>query len=126
MAASVSTPTRPEVAPRAVRQPRAVIEVPLWWAIPGLLFVFAFIYLAFGAGAWYAFTDWDGISAGAKWIGLANFKEIAQTPEARQALWHTLELTFAFVIVSNAIGLALALALHRTVRSRNILRALFF
>jgi raffinose/stachyose/melibiose transport system permease protein len=100
--------------------------VPLWWALPGIGFVVAFIYIAFVAGAGYAFTDWNGISAAARWIGIANFREIAKTPEARQALWHTLELTAAFVVVVNAVGLGLALALNRTVRSRNLLRALFF
>ncbi|HEY2200481.1 MAG TPA: sugar ABC transporter permease, partial [Solirubrobacteraceae bacterium] len=61
-----------------------------------------------------------------KWVGLANFREIFSDPVARGALWHTLELTAAFVAVVNVIGLVLALALHRTVRSRNLLRALFF
>ena len=126
MAASLTTPSRREATRRAARPPRAVTEVPLWWALAGIAFVVAFIYVAFVAGAWYAFTDWNGISAAAKWVGLANFREIVKTPEARQALWHTLELTAAFVVAANAIGLALALALHRTVRSRNVLRALFF
>ena len=39
---------------------------------------------------------------------------------------HTLELALAFVIVSNTIGLALALALNGRVKSRGLLRALFF
>jgi raffinose/stachyose/melibiose transport system permease protein len=85
-----------------------------------------FIYVSFGAGAWYSFTDWNGVSANAGFIGLDNFKEIFNDPTARSALWHTLELTAAYVVVVNLIGLGLALALHRTVRSRHPLRALFF
>jgi raffinose/stachyose/melibiose transport system permease protein len=105
---------------------RPLTGIPLWWALPGIGLVVAFIYVTFGAGAWYAFTDWNGVSAAAKWVGLANFREIFSDPVARGALWHTLELTAAFVGVVNVIGLVLALALHRTVRSRNLLRALFF
>ena len=43
-------------------------------------------------------------------------------PEARGALWHTLELAGCFVVAVNAIGLALALALNRTVKTRHLLR----
>lgn len=131
MATSVST-DRPRFAPRRSdgynRQPRerSLIGVPLWWALPGIGFVVVFIYVTFAAGAWYAFTDWNGVSAAAKWVGIANFREIFSDPAARGALWHTLELTAAFVVVVNVIGLGLALALHRTVRTRNLLRALFF
>lgn len=100
--------------------------IPLWWALPGIAFVVAFIYVTFVAGAWYSFTDWNGVSASAKFVGLDNFREIFNDPVARGALWHTLELTAAYVVVVNVIGLGLALALHRTVRSRHPLRALFF
>ena len=77
-----------------------------------------------GAGAWYAFTDWDGISRNATFVGLDNFREIFTDATSRGALEHTLELAFAFVIVSNILGLALAL--NRTLKSRGVLRALFF
>lgn len=111
---------------RRARRERPLGGIPLWWALPGVAFVAAFVYAAFGAGTWYAFTDWDGVSAAAEWVGLDNFREIFRDPTSRDALWHTLEVTAAFVVVVNAVGLALALALHRTVRSRNVLRALFF
>jgi raffinose/stachyose/melibiose transport system permease protein len=129
---SVSMRTLPrEDAPASREAPRRrgarkAAQIPLWWAVPGLAFVIAFVYATFVAGAWYAFTDWNGVSAAAKWIGLSNFREIIDSADSRAALWHTLELTAAFVVVVNTIGLALALGLHRTVRSRNILRAAFF
>jgi len=100
--------------------------VPWLWALPAVLVVLAFRYAATGAGTWYAFTDWDGISPSAKWIGLDNFRHIFEDPASRGALEHTLELAFAFVFVANAIGLGLALALNRTLKTRGLLRALFF
>lgn len=108
------------------RRTRSLTGIPLLWALPGVALVVAFIYVAFGAGAWYAFTSWDGVSASAPWVGLDNFKEIVNDPSARDALWHTLELTAAFVILVNVIGLSFALALNRTVKSRNWLRAALF
>jgi raffinose/stachyose/melibiose transport system permease protein len=100
--------------------------VPLLWAVPGFALAVAVHFVAVGAGAWYAFTDWNGISASANWIGFDNFREILESEVARSALWHTLELTAVYVILVNVAGLFLALALNRTLRSRNFLRALFF
>ena len=92
--------------------------MPWLWAVPAVAVVLAFRYVATGAGTWYAFTDWDGISPHAKWVGLGNFRQIFKDPASRGALEHTLELAFTFVVVANAIGLALALALHRTLKTR--------
>lgn len=100
--------------------------IPLFWVLPGLVLVVALHYVAVAAGGWYAFTNWDGISVSAHWIGLDNFRELVNDQTARGALVHSVELTAVFVVVVNAIGLALALALHRTVKSRNVLRSLFF
>ena len=95
---------------------------PSWlWVVPAVAVVLALRYAATGAGAWYAFTDWDRISRNATFVGLDNFREIFTDATSRGALEHTLELAFAFVIVSNILGLALALALNRT-KSRGVLR----
>jgi raffinose/stachyose/melibiose transport system permease protein len=100
--------------------------VPWLWAVPALLVVLAYRYAATAAGTWYAFTDWDGISSHARWVGFDNFRHIFRDAASRGALEHTLELAFTFVVVSNIIGLALALALNRTLKTRGLLRALFF
>jgi len=84
-----------------------------------------FHFLPIGVGGYFAFTDWKGL-AHASWVGLRNFREIANDATARGALWHTLELTGCFVVIVNAIGLALALALNRAVKTRHLLRVLFF
>ena len=61
-----------------------------------------------------------------RWVGLKNFREIVDDGTARGALWHTLELAGCFVVAVNAIGLALALGLNRAVKTRHLLRSLFF
>jgi raffinose/stachyose/melibiose transport system permease protein len=104
---------------------RRLNQVPWLLAVPALLALFAFHFLPIGFGAYYAFTNWNGV-AHANWVGLANFREIARDADARGALWHTLELAGCFVIAVNAIGLALAVGLNRAVKSRYVLRSVLF
>jgi raffinose/stachyose/melibiose transport system permease protein len=99
--------------------------VPWLLALPGLAALFAFHFVPIAVGSYYAFTDWNGLTH-ASWVGLDNFREIVADQSARGALWHTLALTGCFVVAVNAIGLTLALALNRAVKTRHFLRALFF
>ena len=115
----LSEPTTP------TRRRRPGGSVPWIWVLPAVAVVLAFRYVATGAGTWYAFTDWDGLSD-ATWVGLDNFRQIFEDPASRGALKNTIVLAFTFVIASNVIGLALALALQRTIKTRGLLRALFF
>ncbi len=98
---------------------------PLSWASPGLLFVLLY-FAAIVAGGWYAFTNWNGIDASAQVIGFANFSELFHDAVARGAIWHTFELTVGTVVLSNLIGLVLAVNLHRALKLRNVLRSIFF
>jgi raffinose/stachyose/melibiose transport system permease protein len=95
-------------------------------AVPAVAVVIALRYAGTVAGGWYAFTNWDGSSFGAQWVGLANFKAIFHDPSLRGALWHTLEIAALFVVLVNVIGLGLALCLNRALKTRSLLRALFF
>lgn len=103
-----------------------VRSVPWILVVPAGLLVFAMHYVAVGAGAWYAFTNWSGETAHADFVGLANFKRILTDPEGYGSLGHTLLLAFSFLVLVNSIGLVLALGLRRGVKARNPIRALFF
>ncbi len=107
------------------RRRRGLDDVPWLFALPAVVALFAFHFVPIGFGGYYAFTDWDGLTH-ANWVGLQNFRRIAGDELARGALWHTLELAACFVVLVNAIGLALALALNRAVKTRNVLRVVFF
>jgi raffinose/stachyose/melibiose transport system permease protein len=100
-------------------------QVPWLLALPGLAALAFFHFVPIGFGAYYAFTEWNGV-ADARWIGLENFRDIFADRTARGALWHTLELAGAFVVCTNVIGLSLALGLNRAVKTRHLLRSLFF
>lgn len=94
-------------------------------ALPGVFALVAFTLVPVVIGGLYAFTDWRGLGD-AHWIGLENFRQILDDPMTRGALWHTLVFGGALVVLTNVVGLALALGLNRTLKSRNFLRAIFF
>ncbi|GIU94255.1 MAG: sugar ABC transporter permease [Gaiellaceae bacterium] len=119
-----STNARP--AARRRRRRSGLPQVPWVWVLPALVLVLLLRYVATAAGGWYAFTDWNGISREAQFIGLDNFREILDNPASRGALENTIVLAVTFVVAANVIGLLLALALHRTLKTRILLRALFF
>jgi raffinose/stachyose/melibiose transport system permease protein len=99
--------------------------VPWAFALPAIVFVLLFQVAAPLLAGWYAFTDWNGLSA-AHWVGIDNFKEILRTPATAGALWNTLKLAGSFLVIVNLLGLGLALGLHRTLKTRHFLRSLFF
>ena len=97
----------------------------IWFAAPAMA-IYAFIVLYPSlAGAFYAFTDWTGIGS-FKWVGLENFKTLFSDEQSLGALRNTILLTVFIVIVQNAIGLALAIGVHTRIKSRYVLRTVFF
>ncbi len=96
-----------------------------WWALPGMLMVAAIHYVATGVGGFYAFTNWSGIGS-FEWVGLRNFDRIFADPAKLVALRNTVVLAFGSVILSNVAGVILAIGLNRILKTRYILRTLFF
>jgi raffinose/stachyose/melibiose transport system permease protein len=96
-----------------------------WFAAPALaIYALIVIYPSLG-GAYYAFTDWSGIGAH-HWIGLQNFKTLFSDDQSFGSLVNTIKLTVFIVIIQNAVGLALALGVHTLIKSRYVLRTVFF
>ena len=74
---------------------------------------------------YYSFTDWNGIG-GARWIGLANYTELAGDADFRNALWHNVLWTVFFLVVPMVMGLFGAYALTRIRRFRLLFRVAYF
>jgi len=100
--------------------------VPIWFVLPALM-VFAVVVLyPTVAGAYLAFTNWDGLSATKTFTGLTNFFAFLKDKNAIGSLGHQLLIAIVFPIVQNVIGLLLAVALDSKIKSRFVLRTLFF
>jgi raffinose/stachyose/melibiose transport system permease protein len=77
------------------------------------------------SGVVYAFTDWSGIGS-FSFVGFDNFHTLVNDHRALQSITNTLLLTVAIVVVQNAIGLLLALGVNANIKSRDLLRVIFF
>ncbi len=96
-----------------------------WWALPGIVLVFAVHYVATGIGGFFAFTNWSGIGS-FEIVGFKNFEAIFSDPTKIRSLGNTLFFAFGSVLLGNILGLLLALGLNRVVKTRYALRTLFF
>jgi len=77
-------------------------------------------------GAFYSLTDWDGISRTFNFIGLENFARVFTDSAAGSAVINTGLYAVGITVIQNFVGLGLALGVNSAIRSRNVLRVLFF
>lgn len=110
---------------RSKRQSSGAGDPAIWFALPALLVYLVVVIYPSLAGAFYAFTDWSGLG-GSSFVGLDNFKKIFTDDQSFGALKNTLLLTVFIVVVQNLIGLGLALGVHTKIRSKYLLRTIFF
>ncbi|MCD7884129.1 MAG: sugar ABC transporter permease [Lachnospiraceae bacterium] len=73
-----------------------------------------------------SFTDYDGISLNVNWVGLKNYIAVFQNKDFLSSISFTVRYTIVTIILSNVIGLALALALNMKLKTQSILRGAFF
>ncbi|SDX79650.1 carbohydrate ABC transporter membrane protein 1, CUT1 family [Paenibacillus sp. CF384] len=95
---------------------------------PGLLIFLLIVAVPFFMGFYYTFTEWDGLDLNhAKWVGFENIHRIFTDDERFwTAFWFTARFTIAAVLLTNVMSLLLAMLLTRNLKSRNVLRTIFF
>jgi raffinose/stachyose/melibiose transport system permease protein len=99
----------------------------LWWFLVPALVPYVFVVIVPSLqGAGFAFTDWDGLNPDWNFVWFDNFVRIFGDAAAIRALANTILLAVGVTIVENAIGLGLALALNTRIRSKHVLRLVFF
>jgi raffinose/stachyose/melibiose transport system permease protein len=98
----------------------------LLFALPAVV-LYAFVLLAPTLrGTVFAFTDWNGLSQSFNFVGLDNFAAIFQNADSVKAIGNTLIIAFVTTIISNILGLLLALGVNSKIKSRNVLRVFLF
>ncbi|MGN0337797.1 MAG: carbohydrate ABC transporter permease [Lachnospiraceae bacterium] len=93
---------------------------------PAFFFFTMFIIVPTIASVYYSFTSWDGISPVAKFVGLANYKEIFTSARFGNALKNTVILTVFISVLENAFALGLALLVDNVRWGKNVFRSAFY
>lgn len=78
---------------------------------------------------YYSFTNWNAIKMTgetAKFIGLDNYIKIFQNPELVGVIGRTLFFALVTTVFKNVLGFLLALVFNEGLKTKNILRAIFF
>ena len=101
-------------------------ELSFWlFVTPVILSLSLVVILPVVMGFFYSFTDWNGLTFN-QFVGLGHYRRLLEDSQFRQSLWFTFRFAFVSVIVLNIIGLSLALIVTSKLKSRNLLRTVFF
>ncbi len=85
------------------------------------------VLIPFFSGVYYAFTDWNGITGSVQWVGLDNFKYlIFEDKQFHASFLLTTKYTVVAILLTNVIGFGLAILVTQMLKTRNILRTVFF
>ncbi|MNO29941.1 Inner membrane ABC transporter permease protein YcjO [compost metagenome] len=94
---------------------------------PAFLFFTLITIIPFIMGMYYSFTDWNGVSGNVSWVGFQNFSTIfTNDPDFWSSFWFTVRFTVLGVILTNVVGFFLAYLLTKPLKTRNMLRTIFF
>jgi raffinose/stachyose/melibiose transport system permease protein len=94
---------------------------------PAVIVILLFVEVPFLMSVTYSFTKWNGLDKAAKFIGLANYRELLTAdPAFVSAMMFTLVFTVLTVAAINVVALLLAVILDMKIRGKNVLRAAFY
>ncbi len=94
---------------------------------PALLFFTLIVIVPFLMSWYYGFTNWDGVKSQVVWNGLDNFRKILLDDDGfRKSFWFTVQYTIVTVLLTNVVGFLFALLLTQPLKTRNVLRTMFF
>ncbi|MRN53769.1 carbohydrate ABC transporter permease [Paenibacillus monticola] len=93
---------------------------------PALLIYSIFFVLPALTGLFYSFTDWRLDRESIKFIGFDNFERIFTDRTLLLAIKNTAIFAVVTVLGKNLLGIALAVGLNMKLKSKNVLRAIFY
>ncbi|MFB4311489.1 carbohydrate ABC transporter permease [Actinomadura sp. GTD37] len=135
MTLSATTDDRPRHAAGAPRGrgPKAPVWARLrgwtsttWFMLPALLLFFFFVLIPIFVAFYTSFFRWGGFGAPEDFVGLGNYRKLADDPVFRGDLWRGLLLVVFSVAVQLPVALGTAVLLNQKMRGRAVYRAIFF
>ncbi|GAA4686147.1 carbohydrate ABC transporter permease [Frondihabitans cladoniiphilus] len=94
--------------------------------VPAVVLLGLFTAYPLVRGILLSFQNWDGYSPDMTFVGLANYARLFTDQVFRTSLLNTFVYGFGSTLVQQVLGLALAVALDRALRGRNVVRAIIY
>lgn len=95
---------------------------------PALILYIITVIMPFFQGIPYSFTNWQPVKGVRDFIGLKNYINLFS--KTGKVFWksvgNTFEFTAMYIVISNVIGLGMALLVQRSSRLNNLCRTLIF
>ena len=125
---SAAAPAATDRAAAAARGRRRVREGLLFLAFiaPNFLLLGVFSYWPIIYNAYLSLTDWNMIAPVKRFVGLDNYVNMFTGSEFVEVMWNTVYFMVLVVGGSMALGLAVALLLHRRLKGRGVIRTMVF
>ncbi|MFV0253917.1 MAG: carbohydrate ABC transporter permease [Beutenbergiaceae bacterium] len=101
---------------------------PMMWLfiLPAVVPYLLFVLLPAAQGLGLSFTDWNLADPSPEFTGIDNYVRLLGDATAVRALTNTLFYVAATVVIENLVGLGLALGIKNKLKSRAVLRVVFF
>lgn len=110
---------------RERRRMKSVARNLWWFVVPAFAMYMLVVIVPTLQGIGWSLTDWNAFSRERPFVGLDNYREVLAGASGA-AIYRTLFIAAATMLLQNVIGLLLAVALHGRVYGRNVLRTLIF
>lgn len=121
-----AAPQQPPPTRRTRRWVRYRTRTFYAFVAPWLLGLCGLTLLPMAYALWLSFTNSDGFSDNARFIGLENYRQIFRDPQVLHSLGRTGLFTVVVVPLSVIGSLLLAMLINRPVRGRGFFRTLFY
>ncbi len=93
---------------------------------PALILYLLTVVLPFFQGIPYSLTNWNLVSSQSEFVGLKNYVNLFNSSVFWKSIGNTFQFTLYYVVLSNVIGLLIALLIQKSTRINNISRTLVF
>ena len=121
------TPPRTVTTRPGARRPRTRRAATFYlFAGPWLLGFLGLTVFPLGYALWLSFTNSDGLSPHARFVGLANYREVFTDPDTLSSLARTGLFAAITVPLTIVAGLLLAVLLNQPIRAKGLFRTLIY
>ena len=97
------------------------------YILPAFLFLLVVVIIPFLQAIPYSFTNWGSLLSNKhSFVGLRNYRLLLTNQRFYQTVANTFAYTIPYIIITNILGLALALLVRRSSTFNNLTRTVFF